>query len=186
MRWHVSLTSHCILNPGLLYQVTVSVLHRFYSNENTQSLHAHDINISLQPHLLVRQERRRPANKSLHPCYPITLHRAKKGGGGGSVWLQWQQNVWSWVIWRWQRYSGEQYAAALPDDIGARCCEERKILPHKTCSNGKTPSVSLCLTLWNKVMTLNYLWVKMLHFLLEKKKISQLIWDAWCIHLFFY
>ncbi len=25
----------------------------------------------------------------------------------------------------------------LPDDIGARCCEE-KILPYKTCSNGKT------------------------------------------------
>lgn len=76
-------TGHSILNPGLLYQVTVSVLHRFYSSENTQSLHAHDINIRLQPHLLVRQERRRPANKSLHPCYPITLHRAKKKGGGG-------------------------------------------------------------------------------------------------------
>lgn len=76
-------TGHSILNPGLLYQVTVSVLHRFYSSENTQSLHAHDINIRLQPHLLVRQERRRPANKSLHPCYPITLHRPKKKGGGG-------------------------------------------------------------------------------------------------------
>lgn len=25
----------------------------------------------------------------------------------------------------------------LPDDIGARCCKE-KILPYKTCSNGKT------------------------------------------------
>lgn len=38
---------------------------------------------TLQPHLLVRQERRRPANKSLHPCYPITLQRAKEKGEVG-------------------------------------------------------------------------------------------------------